>query len=481
MKDKFKQLLSKRIELNKNDIKNIHNEYYNVSFNNLCCNEEINNPEPLFKNIGEYEYEKVIKKLSEHYSKTDSNYYNILFSNMKKKKIKKDINNIKLKSEYKDQIILDYIKCRPLTYIMTMWPKSIKLYKKFINYIKKDGNIYYTKKIKLSYNGFFNILYQLYSDIEKKDDHSKLRFIKSKLEYSGFKKDSNNEIIIIVFDNVKNKSISGQGSEYKEKIRNFLLKNLNNKDARGSDLLHINDYFYQTIEYSSIYLNKNTLDYMQKKNLNNLLHYFFRSSFIKLNIYKKWLLLNTNLLEQNNFALFGGASFYTHGIRKLGDLDGLCINDKNKKLEDILYKDMFDKSTKLEFMDFGMPNSKVWSDKWNDINDIWIKNMKIKNLDDAVIDPNNYYYFNGLKILTLNNSIELKKIRYFASDYADFIMLNERFKNILNYKIELDRSLIFRFKPYTMSKEKIDKIIYKSVVKRYLRKDINNLKILQYG
>ena len=59
-------------------------------------------------------------------------------------------------------------------------------------------------------------------------------------------------------------------------------------------------------------------------------------------------------------------------------------------------------------------------------------------------------------------------------------MLNERFKNILNYKIELDRSLIFRFKPYKMSKDKINSIIHKSVIKRYLRKDINNLKILKY-
>ena len=135
------------------------------------------------------------------------------------------------------------------------------------------------------------------------------------------------------------------------------------------------------------------------------------------------MLLNTNLLEQNNFSLFGGASFYTHGIRKLGDLDGLCINDKNISLEEKIYKDMFDKSTKIDFMDIGMPNSKAWSNKWNEINEIWVQNMKIKNLDDVVLDPSNYYYYNGLKILTLKNSIELKKIRYFASDYADFIML----------------------------------------------------------
>ena len=190
--------------------------------------------------------------------------------------------------------------------------------------------------------------------------------------------------------------------------------------------------------------------------------------------------MNANLLEQNNFILFGGASFYTYGIRKLGDLDGLCINDNNEKLKNILYKDMFDKTTKIEFMDIGMPNSKSWKNKWNLINDIWVKNMKVNHLDDIVLDPKNYYYFNGLKILTLENSIELKKIRYFASDYADFIMLNERFKNILNYKIELDRSLIFRFKPYKMSKDKINSIIHKSVIKRYLRKDINNLKILKY-
>jgi hypothetical protein len=481
MKNKFKKLLSKKIELEHNKINDIHKKYYNVPFDNLCCNENINNPKPMFKNIGEFEFKKVIDKLSIHYKKSKSNYYNDLIKIIRKYKISDNINNSKINEIYKDQIILDYIKCRPNTYIMTMWPKSIKLFKKFIDFIGKDGNIYYTKKINLNYNGFFNILYQLYSDIEKKDDNSKLRFIKSKMEYSGFKNNNKNQIIVIVFDNIKNKSISGQGSKYKEKIRKFLIDNLKDEDSRGSDLLHINDHFYQTIEYSYIYFNKNTLEYMQKKNLKNLLHYFFRSSFIKINVYKKWLLLNTDLLEQNNFSLFGGASFYTHGIRKLGDLDGLCINDKNISLEEKIYKDMFDKSTKIDFMDMGMPNSKAWSNKWNDINDIWVKNMEIKNLDDVVLDPSNYYYYNGLKILTLKNSIELKKIRYFASDYADFIMLNERFKNILNYKIDLDRSLIFRFKPYTMSKEKINKIIYKSVVKRYLKKDISNLNILQYG
>ena len=72
-----------------------------------------------------------------------------------------------LKDYEKDHIISDYIKCRSNVFIMTLWPKSIKLFKKLVNYLKKEGNIYYTK-IKLNYNGFFNILYQLYSDIEKK-------------------------------------------------------------------------------------------------------------------------------------------------------------------------------------------------------------------------------------------------------------------------------------------------------------------------
>ena len=86
MKDKLKNILSKKLELDKNHIKNYHNEYYDVSFNNLCCNDKINNPNILFKNIKEYEYDKVIEKLANNYKNTGSNYYKKLYEKFKIKK-----------------------------------------------------------------------------------------------------------------------------------------------------------------------------------------------------------------------------------------------------------------------------------------------------------------------------------------------------------------------------------------------------------
>ena len=86
-------------------------------------------------------------------------------------------------------------------------------------------------------------------------------FISKKMEYVKAKKIEDNMISIIIFDNIMNVKISGQASEFKKYIRGVAMNLLKTKDSelRGNDIMHINDHFYQTVNYCEMLLNKNRL------------------------------------------------------------------------------------------------------------------------------------------------------------------------------------------------------------------------------
>ena len=114
-------------------------------------------------------------------------------------------------------------------------------------------------------------------------------FIKEKLVYSHVT-DENNPVTFIFFDNIKKLQIAGQNSKDKRMLRNKLLDilNMNNdKNIRGNDIIHINDYFYQTIEYSQMILNKNTLQVLKDQNIEKMINGFFSDSNLKYQTFRK--------------------------------------------------------------------------------------------------------------------------------------------------------------------------------------------------
>ena len=191
--------IAKKLGIDKYKIKYNNIQYYYTRTPELCCKYNL---KPISDSIGPYEYAKAIKILMDYYKDTDSTYYNKLHN----KALKLQPTLLK-DNKVSDKIISEYIKFRPNTYVITLWPKTLD-YKmdELRDILQKHGNIYYIKSFKITYNAAKNLIYQLYSDIQR---ISTINKIEEKLEYIGWKRDERMRIRIIVFENTSDKRISG--------------------------------------------------------------------------------------------------------------------------------------------------------------------------------------------------------------------------------------------------------------------------------
>ena len=479
-------------------INNNITQYYYLNSN---INYQPKSLSPMYNDIKSYDYIEPIKRL---YNKQNNNYYKQLIENIKYKdntRLDLNKNNIDL-----DEIMLQYIKCKPNCFVITLWPLLYDYSDKLIKYLETYGNVYYYKEIELSDRGMINYICSIYDEFRRNDI---LKIAQEKLEYIKNNKNKNNKnkISIIIFDNIKNLNISGQGSFFKKQIRNYsieLLKKDNYKDIeniRGNDLIHINDFFYQTIEYCQLLLNNNSINLLENRLYENINTSFYDIGFLKTETYRSCMYKYIDLETINSLLLIGGIGLYFHGLRSCGDIDGICFSNKNNNEIIRLFSD---KKTRIHYIDFGIKNTKYWNDNWNQGDDLLLDYFKIKSFEEICYNPRYHYYYKGIKtylleyeiyrkIQRISKKINDKKYLTLSKDYADFIIMLKLNKNIMNnFFIKLDKNVLkindSMIKLYPnlnnllINKEIVDKILY-FLNKNYSNKlvsDINKDKIYKY-
>lgn len=427
MNDK-KSYIVKKYNIPYHNIKDAHTKYYYTTYPELCCKYNL---KAIDNDVKPYEFDKAIQIMHDYYHDIKCSYYKNLLNETKKYGNKIENYNEKIA----DRIIFEYIKFRQNTYCLTLWPYAMKGITELNDFLTNYGHIYYVKNISLDYNTALNLIYQLYSDTKRFPTVEKL---KEKLEYLGWKKDETKSIKVIFFENTSKEVISGSQAHLKTKIRNELLKFADNKNLRGDDLVHINDLYYQTIEYSKIYLHHNTLKFLKKQNLTRFLDSKFDSSRLYSNTIKSWMIDNILLIDYDRFLFFGSLVLYVYGLRNCRDIDGLVYNSTPMTTTDLVKKTaefFYDNKTKFFFGSLGIMNSNHWKEEWDKKDVRWLKMMNVKNKDQLVFDPINHFYFNGIKILTIKNETMRKFIRRKPQDYADMIQM----MNILNFTMNLPK------------------------------------------
>ena len=89
-----------------------------------------------------------------------------------------------------------------------------------------------------------------------------------------------------------------------------------------------------------------------------------------------------------------------------------------------------------------------------------------------------YYYWNGLKIMTFDLTLQFKLHRYIPSDYVDFIILKELYPGITIIDIFVKKNAIWEHKKHRTIKT-INELIIKSF-ERYMLKDKRRINIKNY-
>ena len=359
-------LIDKKILINifKHDIHDDQIEYYHINKDMEYAPKLM----PMWDDIKIGDWIEPVRRLENYYG-TDSFYSKILE--------KYEINGeSKFNQHEKDLMMLEYIKCRENMFVVTLWPillNAIDL-DVILNILKKYGSICYTKKIRISKKGLYNLMHWFYNDFTI---DQRLLIAKLKNRHS---KDMN-DVAFVFLDNTNNSRLSGAQSEDKTNIRSELRTIIKEKkvDAKTKYLIHINDNFYQTVYYSQIVLNDNTIKMLEKQNINAITNQSMCISNMKLQTFKKWATLNLSLLEIGRLILSKDIILYLLGKQKLEIIKGTYIsvnNDSSQseiELAELININLYNPKTKFFFTD-----------------------IKIKN-NEIITNPHNYYYYNGLK------------------------------------------------------------------------------------
>ena len=390
--------ISKLYKINDVKIKDFQIEYF---FLDRFLQFRPYNVSSMFNNIIEYDYIKPLKLLYEYHS-MDS-YYEKLYTKYKDIKfIEKRIEDIdEIEKDDRDIIITQYVKCRANTSIITLF--NDKNINNLIEKLNINGIVYYVKNLKLSKKSLFNILFW---SLDKYNFNMRKEYI------DKFDIKENNDVNFIFFDNVTKKI-----------TMNRLLSDV--------DVLGYTDYFYEAVELSSMILNKNSLEMLERQNIIGFVdNDFYAKSNLKLQTLRKILYSNMSLLEIDRLMLFGNITMYANCLRTLDYIESILVGiepNVTNRIDKMIENLFINNYSKIYFLNSIVKESKLFEEKY-----------KISNYKDFILNPKNYCYFQGLKISTLDFEISRKKESTLDEDKLDLYMINKLVKDI---KIDISKDI----------------------------------------
>lgn len=425
-------IVKEMYEVNDRDIRNFHLKYYHTDKNK---NYRPYNVKPMFEDVESFDYLMPLEKLSSYHSK--NNYYTNLLAKHRDHIQKACDDKIRLNlidaisPADRDEIVLQYLKCRKDMYVITLWRPAIPVLDEVVELLEKNGVVSYIKTVNLSKKGLLNMMMLYYDDFSL---NTAYEFSQKKLDYVDTE-DENNPVCVILFDNINKKPVSGQGAKFKREIRDSIIRFLKEMNIvpegsdryRGNDLVHINDYFYQTVEYGQLLFNQNSLDMLELRDTEQLLSDEMTVSHLKFQTLRKVLYSNMSLLEMGRFIAVGGTTLYALGVRSFNDIDSIVIGiepNVSQHLTTFVETIFTKKDTKIFFLDGGIEGSTFWNENWMKKDRLILDTLKINDYKELTTDPNNYFYYMGVKMVLFNFEILRKIIRNRTEDHVDFMMMN---------------------------------------------------------
>lgn len=398
------------------------------------------NVKQMLNDIEEFDYLTPLEKLESYHSK--NSYYSKLLNRTKeylktatKNKIRLNLID-KISPEDRDSIMIQYVKCRPNTFIITLWEPALPALDNLVKILEKDGNVYYIKTMNMSKICLMNLMLLYYDDYPYT---VAIDFIEKKLKYIDVL-DDNSPVCVIVFDNVNNKSLTGQDSQYKKELRSYVINQLdqrlpsvseandNYEKYRGNDIIHINDYFYQTIEYAEMLFNENSLAFLEKADLTNYMLPYphpildndsYQLSGLKFQTLRNIIYSEMSLIESDRLILVNDDITFDHSAVSFNIIDMIIIDiepNYSPKLLEIIQKLFLNSDTRHDTNNeannhkTGFDFLRVHVTNFGDETDTpniseFIKMLSTKDVKDLVLNPRNFFYYQGIKFIKSNNKL----------------------------------------------------------------------------
>ncbi|MDB2366497.1 hypothetical protein N9V49_03215 [Flavobacteriaceae bacterium] len=289
-----------------------------------------------------------------------------------------------VEKNYIEKAVQSFSKFSDDIYIAFIWPRAN------INYdiIKsKFDNILYYKEIQLSFSGGHYLISEVYSgDFWTGDYKDKFKGSLGKVKECF---NNTNPLKVLYFKEVDKKKVL----KIKQEIRNIC--------NAGKHSIHITDHKYEVNKISKILLNENSIEFLNKANI-----FRFKENFKIISDFKSFL--KNNNIDTANIVVDSSFVMSLYGIRKAKDLDYISISNVKNPLNNF----------------FNQVKS-------NDLN------YHVDNVKDLIFDSKNFFYFQGIKFLTLKKIYQKKKKRAEKKDLTD-VKLIESYLEGNNLKLILN-------------------------------------------
>lgn len=404
-----------------------YQKYYYLNNREYCCSDIILKPQ--FTNIKNYNYILPIKKLSDYYYEAHTNYYTEIYNKYKSVKFDKFI-NIQDNDSDLNLILFEYIKCFPKMRAIIVYPISnihdIKN-TEFFSFLNDNGIIHGIKTLYLNKKQVQGAIYQIYYD---KSGFKNMKAIIGKQKKSNAYNKKNKFYIIFYELNGDISKIVGTDAPFKVHLRNMVRKHSGQPDdTKLNFFLHISDTFTETIELGGLFLNKNSLELLKYQRLDRILDKGFNKSLLLFMTYKNWLYQNIDTIDMNRFMLFSSVVLYSLGMRDISDLD-LMINHipNDPKFKQLINDTFFDENNfqlfDVSFKGLGdwiIGGKKEYLNEWFEIE--YPQLFGAIDLQDIFLNPKFYYYYFGIKIISVKADIARRIKRSRPAAYADLIAL----------------------------------------------------------
>lgn len=293
---------------------------------------------------------------------------------------KKDFVKSGLSEKYLDDMALNYCQLKKNTYIVTVFPAAVGKQQEIECILRSYGKIIYKKEIFINHErGCVNFMRCLYEGEPFIGDF-KNNFHGARLKApccypTG--KNGPTRIFLFECDNFNNIR------PCKQKIRNIF--NI------GHDSVHINDTYEETLRIAQAVFNKNSIHFINHAELTKL------DNFEKLlSCYKNWIYKNN--IDEKCLCIDGSAILSAYGLRDCRDLD-------------VLHHGYDTGIINISNVLIGSHNSEI--------------HYHCTGKDDIIFNPENHFYYRGVKFGSLDILRKMKLKRVEPKDITDVNLIEK--------------------------------------------------------
>lgn len=280
-----------------------------------------------------------------------------------------------LRQESLDAMALEYIRIARNVHIAIIFPLAASKYEEAYSVLGEYGDIVYEKSAIFTKIGRRNLIRLLYRGEKWLGREGELT---SGLLHHSENRFLNKGPVTFVFIKCDDPMML---REAKSRVRS--LYNLNN------DPIHINDAEDSTLNVAELALNKNSLKYINQVDI-DLIDPSFRG---KLFAYNK--LLKKDGVNRELYCIDSGGVLALYGMRQTHDLDYIHIG---KKLDDSSGEGISSHNEELCYYD--------------------------KKVDELIFNPENHFYYEGLKCMSIDNVRSAKARRRCKKDFRDIELID---------------------------------------------------------